>query len=398
MAEVTFEIERFEWAGDGRLELAGRWFGLRGHRFLRPTLDVAVDGERRRMLADLEHKPWAADDGAEWVAAFTWRGDPAPFEEAELTVSPDLAVQLPPVGGAARSGSAKPRADSERRPAGPPRTAVLEAELASALADAQRMREQLSADQTNVRGLDTQLRQARAELAVAQAEAEAARAEADEARAAALEAREEASTAQARVERARSETEAARAEAQAAAPEAGRLRAELEEAQRDRDAALARVTSTERELAAATEARDRARDERNAWMQRARAVAAGRPVTARTPEAPSGEGTPPPRPEAGAPEPSTDAEPPAIEPPAIEPPTSAEPPAEEPTAALPKPVVDRRTIRIGERPGPVRSQPVQDIQPLPGRGPLAGWGPRLLAVVALLALAAVVLALVFFAL
>ncbi len=364
MADVTFEIERFEWAGDGRLELAGRWHGLRGHRFLRPTLDVAVDGERRRMLADLEHKPWAADDGAEWIAAFIWRGDPAPFEDAELTVSPDLAVQLPAAGGTMRAGSSKAAPAVERRPAGPPRTAVLEAELATALAEAQKLREQLTAEQTNVRGLDTQLRHARAEVATAQAEAEAARAEAEEARTAALEAREEASTAQARIERAQAETESARAEAQAAAPEAGRLRAEFEEAQRDRDAALARVKATERDLAAATEARDRARDERNAWMQRARAVAAGRP--AGVPPA-----DPPPQPEAA------DAA-----------------PAPAPQTA----VGERRTIQIGERPGPTRPAPARDLPPPPKRGPLDRWGPRLLAVVALLVLAAVALALVFFAL
>ena len=44
---VTFEVERFEWVADDRLEVVGRWFGLRGHRFLRPTLDVQAGGARR---------------------------------------------------------------------------------------------------------------------------------------------------------------------------------------------------------------------------------------------------------------------------------------------------------------------------------------------------------------
>ena len=41
---VSFEVDRFEWTGDGELRLVGRWYGLRGHRFLRPTLDVEVAG------------------------------------------------------------------------------------------------------------------------------------------------------------------------------------------------------------------------------------------------------------------------------------------------------------------------------------------------------------------
>ena len=371
MAEVTFQIDRFEWAGDGRLELAGRWFGLRGHRFLRPTLDVDVDGERRRMLADLEHKPWAADDGADWVAAFTWRGDPAPFDDAELTVSPDLAVQLPAVGGAARANSGKASGTVERRPAGPSRTTVLEGELASAMSEAQRLREQLSAEQTNVRGLDSQLRQARAELATAQAEAEAARAEAEAARAAETEARDESSLARAEAERARADAEAAREEARMAVPEADGLRAELVSAQRDLESALARVTASERELAAATEARDRARDERNAWMQRARAAAAGRPSAARAPT--------------HGPEPRPDR------------PTAAMPPREPGSAPEPVagPAAERRTIQIGERARPARTVPAREVHPPIRRRPLDGRAPRLLAVVVLLVLVALLLALIF---
>src|SRR5918996_4261697 len=55
---VAFEVDHFEWIDD-RLEVSGRWYGLRGHRFVRPALTVEVDDdgdERRRMLADLEHK------------------------------------------------------------------------------------------------------------------------------------------------------------------------------------------------------------------------------------------------------------------------------------------------------------------------------------------------------
>jgi hypothetical protein len=94
---VAFEVERFEWS-DGHLVVSGRWYGLRGHRFVRPALMVEAGEEgddRRRMLADLEHKPWAADEGSDWIAAFPWDGEPVQIARAELAVAPTLAVDLP---------------------------------------------------------------------------------------------------------------------------------------------------------------------------------------------------------------------------------------------------------------------------------------------------------------
>src|SRR5918999_983680 len=105
---VTFEVERFEWTGGDRLELVGRWFDVRGRRFLRPTLEVEVDGRSRRLLATLEHKPWAAQEGEEWLAGFAWDGGGAENDAARLTVRPDLAVELGPpataAGGRPRRG------------------------------------------------------------------------------------------------------------------------------------------------------------------------------------------------------------------------------------------------------------------------------------------------------
>ena len=59
---VAFELDRIEMAGEDRLEVNGRWFGVRGRRFIRPSLTLVADEEHRRLLADLDHKPWAADD------------------------------------------------------------------------------------------------------------------------------------------------------------------------------------------------------------------------------------------------------------------------------------------------------------------------------------------------
>ena len=361
MAGVNFELERFEWVGDDRLELVGRWSGLRGHRFLRPTLDVDVNGERRRMLADLEHKPWAPEEGEDWMAAFRWRGEPVRFDEAELTVAPELAVALPPASGASARKGGRADVAQDVRPARRPRTAVLEAELESAMSEADDLREKLRAEQTNVRGLETQLQHAREELESARAaveENERLRSERDEA-AAARDAAEK-------------ERDGARAEAEEARGTAAKATAEAADARRERDAATDRLAEAERESASLTEARDRAREERNAWMQRARATAAaGRPRATVRPAVPEAEPTPP-----------------------VE-----EPPQEEPTAETAQaPAPERRTVLIGERhaPGP----PPRPEPHLPARSPfLEAWGPRLaVAGAALAVLAAVVFVLLTWAL
>src|SRR3954451_16529608 len=104
---AVFEVERFEWTAPDRLELHGRWSGVRGLRFVRPTLTLRGSGKVRRALALLEHKPWAPEDGAEWVAAFPWRGEAADFASAELAVATGIEIALPPPRRAGGKAMAK---------------------------------------------------------------------------------------------------------------------------------------------------------------------------------------------------------------------------------------------------------------------------------------------------
>jgi hypothetical protein len=93
---AVFELERFEWATADRIELVGTWSGLRARRFIRPTLVLQGEGEPRRLLASLEHKPWPAVDGDAWVAAFECPGGPLKFRDAQLNVAPGIDLTLPP--------------------------------------------------------------------------------------------------------------------------------------------------------------------------------------------------------------------------------------------------------------------------------------------------------------
>ena len=115
---LAFELDRFERTPDDGLELRGRWFGVRGRRFMRPTLTMEIGGARHRLLADLEHKPWAAAEGEAWVASFSSAPDMDGAEEIELSVASDIIVALSrPVAGAATAPASRPSAPARRRSA-----------------------------------------------------------------------------------------------------------------------------------------------------------------------------------------------------------------------------------------------------------------------------------------
>ena len=110
LTPASFDVEGFERADDARIEVRGRWSGVRGRRFMRPTLTAVADGREQRILAVLDHKPWIAEEGEVWRAAFPWAADPASLHDAELTVAPDVTVPL------AAPAAAAAAADRPRRP------------------------------------------------------------------------------------------------------------------------------------------------------------------------------------------------------------------------------------------------------------------------------------------
>jgi hypothetical protein len=103
-AAVDFSLTRFEAVDGARLEVEGTWTGVRGVRFVRPALVVRGEaGAEKTLLADLEHKPWPAQEGETWVAAFPWKGGEPDVARTQLAVAPSIVV---PLGGAAAAGGA----------------------------------------------------------------------------------------------------------------------------------------------------------------------------------------------------------------------------------------------------------------------------------------------------
>ncbi len=113
-AGVTFELERLDLDGD-ELVVSGHWSGVRGLRFVRPTL-VADD---RRILATLEHKPWAPSLDRAWTAAFPWEGDDVDVGGLALAVSPQVTVPLDGAAVSLPEPQPAPAAKTEAEAEGP---------------------------------------------------------------------------------------------------------------------------------------------------------------------------------------------------------------------------------------------------------------------------------------
>ena len=137
--EPAFVVERFAAAGD-RLEVAGHWRGLRGRRFVRPVLWLHRGDDRRRLVAVLDHKPWAADDGEPWIAAFAWNGGKLDAERAELEVGTRAGRRAAGAGAQRRTDDREPRPARPRAPVGarPSRASSSRAPRRSATAPATR--------------------------------------------------------------------------------------------------------------------------------------------------------------------------------------------------------------------------------------------------------------------
>lgn len=282
--EIFFDLDRFELEYGERLILRGRWFGVRGRRFVRPTLTLSVDGERLRALADLEHKPWEAEDGASWEASFPWsRG--GEVTDTELSVAPDITLELPPPGGRSRRARrivAQPRreamsaswrevsfgfddADADRESAPDeepdPEVASLatlpEPEpppLDSPPGEVAELRDELASVREELTSGSAKLASAHAELESQAGALSACRAELEETQ-------EALAAARADVEARDRRLEAAKADLTVATADRDTAIAAAAEATAERDAAGAQVESLTREVQQARGVQEQARDE-----------------------------------------------------------------------------------------------------------------------------------------
>lgn len=262
-AGVSFELDAFD-LEDGRLVVRGQWFGVRGLRFVRPTLVIAG----RPVLATLEHKPWAPDADP-WVAAFPWSGGPVATSDVALAVAPSVTVPLDPAAEPPAAPvapvAAPPKASAPQAAAPDPRLGRLESEVRA-------LREELDEHVRAREALQTQLDQALTAAAAQTARAErleqAAGREREAARDAAVDG-DELHRARAAAEWARDQADAQRDEAIADGRAALRTRRRMET---QRDEAVREREAAETARDAALSQRDEARAQRSEILVAHRAL------------------------------------------------------------------------------------------------------------------------------
>ena len=215
-AGVSFEVDRLE-VEDDTLVVSGFWSGVRGLRFVRPTL-VADD---RRILATLEHKPWAHSDDSTWTAAFPWDGAAVDADRLTLAVSSQVSVSLGDAGAVAPPLRAVDRSAGDAR--------LLDIEAASPELDP--LLEERDALRRRLADAATAHDEAARERAATARDRDRALQQLDEA----IAAREAAVRTRARMQVAHDEALAAR---EAAEAELAQAKAEREEANAQRDEVL----------------------------------------------------------------------------------------------------------------------------------------------------------------
>jgi hypothetical protein len=243
---VQFALDSFELA-DGRLVVSGRWFGVSGRRFVRPVLQA--DGQRR-LIAVLDHKPWYAEDGAPWLAAFPGDGPAGPVR---LQVAPDIVVELPAAGPGVGDGTPRPARLARAQAAAPAaepapaprrarrgtqaerRVAELESERDAALADVEALHRQKHEARGEADRLRAELDTVRREREHAQTELTHTRTDADRLRTELSHVRAEANTLRVRHEEMQARAEQLEADVSGLRTDAHRAvgeRAELERLRR----------------------------------------------------------------------------------------------------------------------------------------------------------------------
>jgi hypothetical protein len=320
--ELGFELESFDFTAADRLEVTGRWFGVRGRRFMRPVVNLRVDGRRRRMIAVLDHKPWAADAEGTWIAAFVWRGEHGTITNARLEVSPDMVLDMPapgddvagailhpralkrepkkpraetppaaepraevaptattpaepaapPTTPAADAAPAAPPPSTPAEPAAPPATPAAAAD-AAALADAER---RLAGERAERERLEAALRDAEARVAALSEHQESAVERANEL----VRLEGELAAARERVERVERDRVSAQERGDGAERRLAAFRERAETAERELAAAGERADSAAREVATARERADAAERAAAAARDRAEAADRARPAPA----------------------------------------------------------------------------------------------------------------------
>jgi hypothetical protein len=177
-AREAFHLERFAWGGPDRLELAGRFVGLREAPGDAPVLVVRGPEREHRLPAVPETWPGPPTDGEPWEVAFAWQEAPEPFSTAQLELGADFVVALPePVAKRPRFRNnvveVQRAVEPEPAPAPPaPEPAEEQAPstpdapaAADGGADRLRLHTELLTAEQRVHELEAQAEQARSELA-----------------------------------------------------------------------------------------------------------------------------------------------------------------------------------------------------------------------------------------